>query len=40
MSDLASFSGVTKRYGARTVVGDLSFEVAEGSVTGLRTDFT
>jgi ABC-2 type transport system ATP-binding protein len=35
VSDLASFEGVTKRYGARTVVDDLSFTVEEGSVTGL-----
>ena len=32
---LAVFEGTTKRYGGRTVVDDLSFEVAEGSVTGL-----
>ena len=32
---LAVFEGATKRYGGRTVVDDLSFEVAEGSVTGL-----
>ena len=32
---LAVFEGTTKRYGDRTVVDGLSFEVAEGSVTGL-----
>jgi len=31
----ATFESTTKRYGARTVVDGLSFEVAEGSVTGL-----
>ncbi len=32
---LARFDGATKRYGSRTVVDDLTFDVAEGSVTGL-----
>ncbi|MGD9573009.1 MAG: ATP-binding cassette domain-containing protein [Thermoleophilia bacterium] len=35
MGTLARFDGATKRYGSRTVVDDLTFDVAEGSVTGL-----
>lgn len=35
MSALVEFEHVTKRYGERAVVDDLSFRVEEGSVTGL-----
>jgi ABC-2 type transport system ATP-binding protein len=35
MTSLATFQGLTKRYGDRAVVDDLTFDVAEGSVTGL-----
>ena len=35
MTSLATFQGLTKRYGDRAVVDDLTFDVAEGAVTGL-----
>jgi ABC-2 type transport system ATP-binding protein len=35
MGDLISFDRVTKRFGARTAVDSLSFDVPEGSVVGL-----
>lgn len=35
MTSLATLDGVTKRYGGRAVVDDLSLDIPEGAVTGL-----